>query len=69
MERRLEASEWLGGAEYTIADMIAYPWTSIWQFSGVEIDRFPAVRAWMDRVAARPAVARGMQIGNELRTA
>jgi GST-like protein len=69
MERRLEASEWLGGAEYTIADMIAYPWTSIWQFSGVDIDRFPAVRAWMDRVAARPAVARGMQIGNELRTA
>lgn len=67
MERRLEEIPWLGGADYGIADMICYPWTTLWQFSGVEIDRFPAVGAWMGRIAARPAVARAMQIGNELR--
>jgi GSH-dependent disulfide-bond oxidoreductase len=67
MERRLNGAEWLGGAEYSIADIITYPWTALWEFSGVEIDRYPAVRAWMDRVGTRPAVARGMQVGNELR--
>jgi GSH-dependent disulfide-bond oxidoreductase len=69
MERRLEGSEWLGGAEYTIADMISYPWSTLWEFSGVDIGRYPAVAAWMKRVAARPAVERAMQIGNELRGA
>jgi GST-like protein len=67
MERRLNGAEWLGGAEYSIADIIPYPWTALWEFSGVDIDRYPAVRAWMDRVGTRPAVARGMQVGNELR--
>jgi GSH-dependent disulfide-bond oxidoreductase len=69
MERRLATSEWLAGDEYSIADMISYPWTTLWEFSGVDIARYPAVSAWMNRIAARPAVARAMQIGNELRSA
>jgi GST-like protein len=67
MERRLGAVEWMGGAEYSIADIITYPWTTLWEYSGVDIGLYPAVRAWMERVGSRPAVARGMQVGNELR--
>jgi GST-like protein len=57
----------MGGAEYSIADIITYPWTTLWEYSGVDIGLYPAVRAWMERVGSRPAVARGMQVGNELR--
>jgi GSH-dependent disulfide-bond oxidoreductase len=61
LDRRLEGPEYLAGA-YSIADVCTYPWVS------AAIDRLDAnagfehVRAWMDRVGARPAVQKGMKI-------
>jgi GST-like protein len=47
--------------DYGIADMATYPWIAIaWPLLGG--DQFPHVKAWLDRVGARPAVQRGMQV-------
>jgi GST-like protein len=52
--------EYLAG-EYGIADMATYPWiAAAWPLLGG--DQFPHVKGWLDRVAARPAVGRGMQV-------
>jgi glutathione S-transferase len=52
--------EYLAG-EYGIADMATYPWiAAAWPLLGG--DQFPWVKTWIDRVAARPAVQRGMQV-------
>lgn len=59
LEIRLGEAEWLGGADYSIADMAAWPWIAFYaEGNGVDLDMLPHVRRWVDAVAARPATAR-----------
>jgi glutathione S-transferase len=40
-----------------------WPWVRSWksaQFSSLEMERFPFLLAWIERVAARPAVQRAI---------
>ena len=62
LDRRLDEAEWLGGVEYTIADMATFPWIRIHENQGIDIDDYPNVRRWVDTIAARPAVERGVQV-------
>ena len=66
LERRLSDREYVAG-EYSIADMAIWPWAVPHRMQGVDLSDFPHVKAWFDRVAARPAVERGRVIGLELR--
>jgi GST-like protein len=50
------------GDEYTIADMICYPCTVIWEFLGQDINEFKYVKRWLEELGARPAVQRGMAV-------
>jgi GSH-dependent disulfide-bond oxidoreductase len=61
LEKRLEGREFLCD-DYTIADIASWPWVRIHAWAGIEIDDLPNVKAWIDRVAARPAVQRGIEI-------
>ena len=63
----LHNKDWLAAGEYTIADMICYPWSVGWQMRGLDIEEFPNVKRWLDAVAARPAVAKAMAMGPEFR--
>lgn len=67
MNNRLHDRRYLAGEEYTIADMISYPWTVNWQTQGQDIDEFKYFKRWFEEVGNRPAVKRGMEVGNELR--
>jgi GSH-dependent disulfide-bond oxidoreductase len=58
---------YLAAGEYTIADMICYPWASLWQGRGVDLGEFPNVQRWLAEVGERPAVKKGTAIGKELR--
>jgi GST-like protein len=57
--------EWLAAGQYTIADMICYPWASLWKSQGIEIDEFPHVKRWLDAIGSRPAVQKSAEIGKE----
>ncbi len=66
LDRRLEAEPHLAG-DYSIADIATYPWVrAAWEpFSQTlpgEIARLPHLQRWLDRVAGRPAVERGMAV-------
>lgn len=62
MDRRLAKSTYLGGPEYSIADIAVYPWLRSWKNQGIDWNDFPQLRAWFDAVGARPAVQRGCEV-------
>jgi len=68
MERGLENGDYLGG-RYSIADMASWTWARNYEKRGLDIADFPKVKAWIERVGARPGVARGARIGEDLRRA
>lgn len=52
MERRLAVGEWLAGDQASLADICLYAYThTAGTRGGYEMDRFPAIGAWLDRVA------------------
>lgn len=67
-DKQLAANAYLAGADYSIADMITYPWfVSAYTGLGPELAAeglpdFVNVRRWMDEVGARPAVRKGMAV-------
>lgn len=65
MDRRLEGRDYLAG-EYSIADMAAWPWI-LPQSQGQNLDDFPNLKAWVERIGARPAVQKGKALGRDLR--
>ena len=61
LNTRLEHVEYLAG-EYSIADIATYPWLAIHDWSGVSVDGLPALQRWMQAMAARPAVQKGLRV-------
>jgi GSH-dependent disulfide-bond oxidoreductase len=55
LDRRLADRTWIAGDDYSIADMACYPWIVPHEAHGQSLRAFPALRAWFERVAARPA--------------
>jgi glutathione S-transferase len=54
MEAHLKGREFLVGERYTIADIALYAYTHVAPEGGFELEPYPAIRAWLDRVAAQP---------------
>ncbi len=69
LERRLEDRPFILGADYSIADMMSWPWVLIAKPLGQALEAFPRVFAWRQSVKARPAVQRGVDLGKEHRRA
>ncbi|MEK9896606.1 MAG: glutathione binding-like protein, partial [Burkholderiaceae bacterium] len=58
---------YIAGKQYTIADIAIFPWLRSWQNQGIDWADYPALKDWFDRIAARPAVQRGVQVLTHLR--
>jgi len=68
LNNQLWNQRYLIGDEYTIADMISYPWTVNWQAQGQDIDEFPYFKRWFEELGARPALQRGMAVGSDMQS-
>ena len=69
LDRRLGESEYLGGDDYSIADMAVWPWYGALAAGQVydaaeflQVDAYENVRRWTDLIGARPAVQRGRMV-------
>lgn len=63
LNTRLGQAHYLAGSEYSIADIATFPWIrSAVSSGGVALTETPEVQRWMDSVAARPAVERGLAV-------
>jgi GSH-dependent disulfide-bond oxidoreductase len=67
LDRRLATRAYVAG-DYSIADMAIWPWAKGWEGQQQDIRRFPRMAAWLDRMAARPAVATGSVVADEVRS-
>jgi len=54
MERQLEKENWLAAGQYSIADIALYAYTHVAAEGGFDLARYPAITAWLKRVAAQP---------------
>ena len=54
MEQQLARTPFLTGADYTIADIALYAYTHVAHQGGYTLDDYPAIRAWLQRVAQQP---------------
>lgn len=66
LNNRLYDRRYVAGDEYTIADMICYPWTVGWESQGQDVAEFPYFKRWFDELGRRPGVQRGMAVGSDL---
>lgn len=66
LEKRLADREYVAGP-LSIADFAIWPWIVPWKNQGQDIDDFPAVKEWFERLKARPAFETGFELGKDLR--
>jgi GST-like protein len=69
LDRRLTEAEYLGGSDYTIADMAVWPWygglaKGLLYGSGefLSVQEYKNVQRWADTIGKRPAVRRGRMV-------
>ena len=69
LDRRLADSRYLGGDEYTIADIAVWPWYGALAKGLVyeageflQVQEYTHVQRWTNEIAARPAVKRGRMV-------
>ena len=69
LDRRLAESEYLGGSDYTIADIAVFPWygglIKGWLYEAAEflsVQDYKNVQRWADTILERPAVQRGRMV-------
>ena len=62
MDKRLSISNYLGGDEYSIADISSWPWVARFEWHQVEITKFQHVSRWYKQISLRNAVLRGYDV-------
>jgi glutathione S-transferase len=68
IDTRLAGRKFLAD-DYSIADMACLGWVLAGVRTGQNLDDFPHLKNWVERLRARPAVQRGLALGRELREA
>ena len=67
VDQRLQTSAFVGGKQYSIADMAVLPWIHSWEKQGLELNDYPCLAAWYHNLMRRPAVKEGLQCLTALR--
>jgi GST-like protein len=62
LDGQLAKTEFLAGDEYSIADIANFSWVRSHEWSQVSIDGLSQLKRWLDQIAARPAVQRGLLV-------
>lgn len=68
LSKRLADRPFVAG-DYSIADMAIYPWIVPHERQGQRLEDFPALKAWFERIAARPAVQRAYALAEKIAAA
>lgn len=66
MNTQLKGRDYLAD-DYSIADMACYGWVKPYERQGQDLNDFPNLLAWFERVGARKAVIAGIKVGEEMR--
>jgi len=65
VEARLAAAPYFAGAEFTAADiMMVFPFTTLQKFKAIDLAPYPKLRAYLLRIAERPAYKKAMKLAD-----
>lgn len=67
LNKQLADKDFITG-EYSIADMACYPWIVPYANQGQNLDDFPHLKKWFERIAARPATQRAYEKAKAINT-
>ena len=62
MDRELATKPYIAGGEYTIADIAIWPWVRNPSHESVQIEKYPHVQKWIDKIGEHPGVQRGVEV-------
>ncbi|HEX5738766.1 MAG TPA: glutathione binding-like protein [Hydrogenophaga sp.] len=62
MDAQVAKHPFIAGKQYSVADIAIFPWLRSWQNQGIDWADYPHLKRWFDRIAARPAVQRGVAV-------
>lgn len=62
LDRQLEGKAYLLGDEFTIVDIATYPWARSYYWAKVSVDGLNNLQSWFDRIDARPATQRALEL-------
>lgn len=67
MDAQLSANAYLAGSDYSIADMLSWPWAVLLDklIDEAVWSKFPSLKRWVDVVGERPAVQTGRNLHKE----
>jgi GST-like protein len=65
LDKRLAEAAWLAGDEYSMADIITFPWIRNPERRNINLVEYPNLKRWYDAIEERPAVRRGMAVLTE----
>ncbi|WP_428242337.1 glutathione binding-like protein [Gynuella sp.] len=65
LDKQLAEREYIAG-EYSIADMACYPWVVPYERQQQDINAFPHLKRWFDRMAQRPAVIKAYELAKQI---
>jgi glutathione S-transferase len=61
LDRELAAHQFLVD-DYSIADIANFAWARTYEWSGIDTDGLPHLNRWLETIASRPAVQRGLEV-------
>lgn len=62
LDKQLEDQDYICG-DYSIADIACIGWANGYERQGIDLEEFPALKAWHKRMNARPGVIKGLAVG------
>ena len=65
LDGRLNGRDFIGG-DYSIADMVSYPWIVPHERHGQNLDDFPNLKRWFMTIGQRPAVQRAYEVAKQI---
>jgi GST-like protein len=68
LNRRLADRAFIGGADYSIADIACYPWIVPYEAQGQRLEDFPHLKRWFQSIQARPATVRAYAKAQSINT-
>lgn len=69
LNKQLENKEWVAAGQYTIADMAIYPWIVPYKMQGQDLNDFPHLKKWFEKMHNKEAIVRAYEMARKIQEA
>lgn len=66
LNKQLDGKEWVAAGQYTIADMAIYPWIVPYEMQAQNLNDFPHLKKWFEKMQKREAIIRAYDMADKI---